>query len=125
MGFFEIYVRDEFSSAHSLREYEGNCARIHGHNWSVEVCIKCEELNKIGIGVDFRDLKKVLKEITGKLDHLYLNDLPEFKEVNPTAENIAKFIYGELKMKLKAKGVQLSKVSTSESASTRACYSEE
>lgn len=94
---YEIKVTSEFSSAHRLRNYSGRCEKLHGHNWTVEVCVCSGKLNKIGIAVDFKEVKNKLKCVTEKLDHSYLNNLAYFKKANPTSENIARFIYEGLK----------------------------
>lgn len=94
---FKIKVRDSFSSAHMLRGYKGDCERLHGHNYKVEVTICSNELNDIGILADFRDIKQAIKTCLGPLDHKLLNDLPEFTSDNPSAENIAKHIFAKLK----------------------------
>jgi 6-pyruvoyltetrahydropterin/6-carboxytetrahydropterin synthase len=94
---FRIRVIDYFSSAHNLRGYEGNCERLHGHNWKVEVELADEKLDNIGMLVDFKVLKKSLKKLLNELDHTYLNEHPYFKEVNPTSENMAKYIFNRLK----------------------------
>jgi len=124
-GFFEIYVQTQFSAAHSLKDYPGDCVRVHGHNWLVEAYVKCKELDKIGIGIDFKDVKKAVKEVIQGLDHFNLNDLPAFKEVNPTSENIAKFLYQELGKKLNSNSVKVSKVKVSETPGAGATYWEE
>jgi len=90
---YTIKVQSHFSSAHNLREYKGKCEALHGHNWKVEVSVSSEGLNKIGMVIDFKELKKSLAEITSTLDHKNLNDLENFKKTNPTSENIAKYIY--------------------------------
>ncbi len=71
-GFFEIYVETNFSAAHSLVGYQGDCARVHGHNWSVEVFVRCKELDNIGIGIDFREIKTTVKDVLMNLDHFNL-----------------------------------------------------
>ena len=121
---YEIWVRSSFSGAHHLRDYGGKCEDLHGHNWVVEVLIKCEGLNEIGLGVDFVEVKKKLSEVMEKLDHKDLNNLPFFKEKNPSAENIAGFIYSELKNKIKGPGINLSKVLVKESENTGVSYSQ-
>ncbi|MCD6569307.1 MAG: 6-carboxytetrahydropterin synthase QueD [Deltaproteobacteria bacterium] len=93
---FEIRVIDKFSAAHRLVGYEGNCERIHGHNYKVEVRVSSSELNKVGLVIDFRVLKQLLKRILKDMDHNYLNDLNIFKDQNPSAENIARYIYNRL-----------------------------
>lgn len=92
---FELTITSDFSSAHFLRNYEGPCKNLHGHTWKVAVTIASEKLNDIGLVVDFREMKRTLKEILMPLDHVCLNDLPYFQEVNPSTENLAKYIYRE------------------------------
>jgi 6-pyruvoyltetrahydropterin/6-carboxytetrahydropterin synthase len=94
---YKVKVTDSFSSAHNLREYEGNCENLHGHNWKIEVALKSESLDNIGMLVDFRVLKKEVKKIIKELDHTYLNEHIYFKNVNPTSENMAKYVYDRLK----------------------------
>ena len=90
-----LKVREAFEAAHNLKGYNGKCARLHGHNWIVEAEIAGEELNELGILVDFKDVKRKLKAILDRFDHNYLNEIPPFDKLNPTAENLAKFIYDE------------------------------
>ena len=79
-----------------MREYKGKCEDMHGHNWKVEVCVVSETLDRLGMVIDFKDLKKTLKEIMNSLDHKYLNELDYFKKVNPTSECIAEYIYDRM-----------------------------
>jgi len=90
---FELSIRDDFSAAHFLREYEGKCKKLHGHTWKVEVSIEGDDISDIGMLSDFGELKKKLKHILSELDHSCLNDNDFFKENNPTAEHITKYIY--------------------------------
>ncbi|AOY60545.1 6-carboxytetrahydropterin synthase QueD [Desulfococcus multivorans] len=121
----EIYVKTHFSAAHCLEGYPGDCARLHGHNWIIEVHVRCERLNEIGIGIDFRDIKTAVKEVLQGLDHFNLNELPAFKSVNPTSENIARFLYKELSWILNADGIKVSKVKVCETPGAGAYYWEE
>jgi 6-pyruvoyltetrahydropterin/6-carboxytetrahydropterin synthase len=107
-GVYEVYIKTHFSAAHSLKGYQGDCARMHGHNWIIEVYVKCKELDDIGIGIDFRDIKTAVKEVINELDHFNLNDLPAFKEINPTSENIAKYLYHEIGKKFNSEVVRVS-----------------
>lgn len=108
---YELIIEDYFASAHNLREYNGDCEQLHGHNWKIQVIVEISELNQLDLGIDFRDLKRYLKEVIGQLDHKYLNDIEFFKNNNPTTENISRFIYQDLKEKLKEhKNVRLKKV---------------
>jgi len=124
-GIFEIYVKTDFAAAHSLRGYPGDCAQIHGHNWDVEVFVRCSELDEIGIGIDFRDIKQIVNEILENLDHSNLNDLPAFKDMNPTSENIARFLYKKISKKLNTDEVKVSRVTVSETPNAGASYWEE
>ena len=90
---FEVIVKGDIASAHFLRNYEGKCKHLHGHTWLIEITIQREELNDIGMVEDFIVLKKQLKDFLVHIDHVCLNDLDYFKKVNPTTENIAKYIY--------------------------------
>ncbi len=94
---YKIKIESNFSSAHNLRGYRGRCEELHGHNWKVEVAAACTELDKIGMVLDFKHLKNKLNTLLDKLDHKYLNKITYFKKVNPTSENIAKYIYDSLK----------------------------
>lgn len=110
-----------FSSAHNLRNYNGNCENLHGHNWKVEVFLESEKLDEIGMLVDFKILKSELKKILNCLDHKYINEIEYFKTVNPTSENMARYIYKELK---KVFGNITSKVVVWESENSAAEYYE-
>ena len=125
MEVYELYVQTQFSAAHSLRGYPGNCANMHGHNWAVEVLVRCTKLNDIGIGIDFRDIKQAVKDIVKELDHKILSDLPAFKSENPTSENISRIIYKELSKKLNFDSAKVSKVKVSETESAGSYYWEE
>lgn len=122
---FEVYVKTRFSAAHSLKGYPGDCARVHGHNWVVEVFVQCKELDEIGIGIDFRDIKQAVKDVLEGLDHFHLNELPAFREVNPSSENISRFIYTELSKKLNSEAAKVSKVKVCETPGAGASYWEE
>jgi 6-pyruvoyltetrahydropterin/6-carboxytetrahydropterin synthase len=93
---YTLKILTDFASAHTLRDYPGACARMHGHNWKVEVEVAVGELDAMGMGVDFRVIKQAARDIAERLDHRYLNDLEPFTRVNPTAENIAAYFHQEL-----------------------------
>ena len=122
---FELNVESEFASAHYLRGYKGKCERVHGHNYRVMLTVKGNKLNKIGLLVDFSELKTALGKVMDILDHRLLDDLPYFKKVNPSAENIAKYIYDSMSKSLKSKSVKLSKVTVWETARASASYANE
>jgi 6-pyruvoyltetrahydropterin/6-carboxytetrahydropterin synthase len=121
---YKVAVREYFSGAHSLRNYKGKCEELHGHNWKVEVSISGEQLNAIGLLVDFAELKKIVREVVGKLDHKYLNEIEPFDSINPSSENIAKYIYEEIEKKLpKGTTCKLAEVTVYESETTSVTYS--
>ncbi|UCF80383.1 MAG: 6-carboxytetrahydropterin synthase QueD [Acidobacteriota bacterium] len=122
---YEIYVQTHFSAAHHLRGYPGECEKPHGHNWIVDVYVLCEELNEVGIGIDFKDIKASVKEVLKNLDHTDLNELPEFQNENPSSENIAAYLYRELSRKLNSGQVHISKVRVCETPGSGAFYWEE
>ncbi len=123
-GVYEIYIKDHFAAAHALRGYDGNCSNMHGHNWDVEAYIQCTKLNKLGIGVDFRDVKSIVKDVLSKLDHTNLNDVAEFGSINPTSENISKFLYNELSRRLNTEFIKVVKVMVFESPGCGSSYQE-
>ncbi len=91
-----LTITTHFSSAHQLRNYNGNCSNLHGHNWKVKLTFGVNKLNEIGIGCDFKVLKKIVNDKIDILDHTYLNDLDYFQQKNPTAENISEYIFNEV-----------------------------
>jgi len=122
---FELYITTHFSSAHLLKGHPGECARLHGHNWLIEVFVRCHELNEIGIGIDFKDIKQEVKEVLQTLDHQNLSELPAFEHINPTCENIAKYLYVELSRRINTSSVQVSKIKISETPTAGASYWQE
>jgi 6-pyruvoyltetrahydropterin/6-carboxytetrahydropterin synthase len=90
---FEVTVEQTFAAGHALRHYKGKCENVHGHNYRVQVTAEGERLNSIGLLVDFVELKRVVRQIVDRLDHQFINDLEPFTELNPSAENIAKYFY--------------------------------
>lgn len=119
---YEVMVEGSFSAAHNLRGYRKKCEKLHGHNWKVEVGIRGEKLDKTGMLINFREVKDYLERIMEKLDHKYLNEISHFKVTNPTSENIARFIYNELKSRLKSSHYRVNKVTVWESDTTSATY---
>jgi 6-pyruvoyltetrahydropterin/6-carboxytetrahydropterin synthase len=87
-----LKVRDRFSAAHFLRGYKGKCEKVHGHTFQVEVQIAVARVGEDGIGVDFTEIKTALAAILP--DHALLNDVYAF---NPSAENLSRHFYGQLK----------------------------
>ena len=122
---YTLKVVIDFAAAHSLRHYPGDCANLHGHNWKVEAEVTATALNEVGIGMDFKHIRQATKTVCDRLDHTYLNELEPFTEINPTAENIAAYIYQELSSTLNSGSVKVSAITIWETE--RACvrYTEE
>ena len=118
---YELTINTHFAAAHRLREYNGDCENLHGHNWEVRLVVQSDRLGKLGMVMDFRDLKGILKDVVEEFDHAYLNDLERFAEVNPTTENLARIICEEVGCRLPL-GVELSSVTAWESRGCSATY---
>lgn len=93
---FEVAVEETFAAGHALRNYRGKCENVHGHNYRVRVTLEGEQLDATGLLVDFGEVKRVLRAVIERLDHMYLNDVPPFDELNPTAENMARYFHDEM-----------------------------
>lgn len=119
---YEIRVQADFSSAHSLRGYRGKCEELHGHNWKVIARVGSEELDHLGMVVDFKILKEELQKVVEGLDHKYLNDISPFDRINPSSENLAQHIFGELKRAMDARGLKVIKVIVWESDNSAGSY---
>jgi len=122
---YTLKIVTDFAAAHSLRNYPGDCCRLHGHNWKVEAEVVATQLDELGIGIDFKTIKKETNALADQLDHRYLNEIPPFDEINPTAENIAAFLYRGLSEKLNNDTLRVSAITLWETE--RACvrYSED
>lgn len=120
---YELQVEGGFAAAHFLREYKGKCENLHGHNWKVEVRLHSQKLDGIGMVMDFRQLKAILGEVLEKFDHRCLNELEEFRKVNPTTENCARIIYTQIASKL-PDGVSVCRVTCWENEKCAASYFE-
>ncbi|MDR0822728.1 MAG: 6-carboxytetrahydropterin synthase QueD [Endomicrobium sp.] len=116
---YKLSVAKSFAGAHCLREYKGKCENLHGHNWKIRVAFCGTKLNSQGMLIDFGDIKKHLDKIISYLDHKFLNELTPFDKINPTAENIASFILGQLKS-VETKNAKVSEVEVWESHSSSA-----
>ena len=121
---FVLKIVTDFASAHSLRNYPGDCARLHGHNWQVEVSVCSEVLDENGIAIDFRDIKKQTNLVVKRLDHQYLNEIEPFDVLNPTAENIAKYFFDEIALLISNKDIKVKEVTIWETPRSAVTYSE-
>jgi 6-pyruvoyltetrahydropterin/6-carboxytetrahydropterin synthase len=98
---YEVTVEDTFAAGHYLRNYKGKCENPHGHNYKVRVTLAGNQLDKAGLLLDFKDLREVMKHVIDRLDHQMINDVAPFTELNPSAENLAKYFFDETNGRLK------------------------
>jgi 6-pyruvoyltetrahydropterin/6-carboxytetrahydropterin synthase len=121
---YEVSVDEQFAAAHNLRNYKGKCEDLHGHNYKLQVVLKGAELDSTGLLYDFVHLKQVIRDVIRALDHKYLNELPPFVELNPSAENIARHIYDEISKQLHRvpNGAEVARITVWETDTTAATY---
>ncbi|MHB8764142.1 MAG: 6-carboxytetrahydropterin synthase QueD [Deferrisomatales bacterium] len=119
---YELKIEASFAAAHNLRGYQGQCEALHGHNWKVEVVVRADRLDDIGLAIDFQDLKAATREVLGGLDHTYLNDLPAFREQNPSSELISRYLFEEIARRVEREGLWLHRVTAWESDKACASY---
>jgi 6-pyruvoyltetrahydropterin/6-carboxytetrahydropterin synthase len=121
---YHLTILTSFAAAHNLLNYQGDCEKLHGHNWRVEVTVAAADLDKAGLGIDFKILKKHAGEVMDYLDHNYLNNLDAFIGVSPSSEHISRFIFERLKESLADYPVTLDKITVWESDKAYATYTE-
>ena len=120
---FEVTIEETFAAGHALRNYRGKCENVHGHNYRAQVTLRGAELDAIGLLVDFVELKRVVHAVLDRMDHQWLNDFPPFDTLNPSAENMARYIYDEVSAALKTKeGVRVACVRLWETDTASAAY---
>ncbi len=125
MAVYTVSTEVRFSASHALREYEGDCERIHGHNWVARVYYEFERLDEHGLTVDYRELKSRIKQaVLSQLDHRHLNDVPPFDSKNPTSENIAVHIFNLCKERVRFDGGTLREVELWETSTDMVRYRE-
>ncbi len=125
-SFWRLAVRSEFSSSHALRNYQGKCENLHGHNFSVEVVVQGDTLTQdTELLLDFSVIKDELKRVLESLDHRDLNATPPFDSLNPSSENLARHIFKQLAPHVQKHGVRMYSVTVSEKAAQSATYFEE
>lgn len=119
---FEISADYSFAAGHALRGYKGKCENVHGHNYRVQVSVAGEQLNSIGLLMDFVDLRAAIKALADRLDHRFLNDLPPFDQLNPSAENMAKYFCEGIEAQIQERGLRVRAVTVWETDATSATY---
>lgn len=119
----DIFIKTHFSGGHHLRDYPGNCEQPHGHNWKVKVTVRAKQLDYLGMGIDFKALKKSVNQVVDELDHCNLNEHPAFTDINPSSEHIAMFLFASLKDDLQTDRYALYSVEVRETDSSGViCY---
>jgi 6-pyruvoyltetrahydropterin/6-carboxytetrahydropterin synthase len=119
---YHLMIKSSFAAAHNLINYQGDCENLHGHNWRVEVTVAAKELDKAGLGIDFKILKKQTNGLLDELDHKYLNDLTPFKEDSPSSENISRYLFERLSKQLNNDNITVEQVNVWESENACASY---
>ena len=120
----QLRILTSFAAAHCLTHYQGDCENLHGHNWKVEITVTAQELDKAGLGIDFKILKAETNKLLKTLDHKYLNELPPFADLSPSSENISRYLYHELSMTLNSDNIAVKMVTVWESDFASASYYE-
>ncbi len=118
----DIFIKTHFSGGHHLRAYPGNCENPHGHNWKVKVTVRARKLDRLGMGIDFKELKKQVNTLLDELDHRDLNEHPAFQDKNPSSEHIAMFIFESLREPLSSERYGLHAVEVRETDSSGVIY---
>jgi len=121
---FQLVIKSNFAAAHQLKHYEGKCENLHGHNFIIQLMVESEELNHIGMAIDFKILKTILHEILEDLDHHHLDEHPAFKLQNPSSENIAHYIFSKAKDQINTAEIKVGWVRVWESEDAYAQFSE-
>ena len=120
---FEVTIEETFAAGHALRNYRGKCENVHGHNYRCQVTLEGAGLDEIGLLVDFVELKRVVHGVLDRLDHQWLNEFPPFDVLNPSAENMARYIYQQVAEGLKLRqGVRIALVKLWETDTAYATY---
>jgi len=121
---YELKIITHFAAAHRLKDFNGACENLHGHNWKIEVYVLGKKLGKNGLLCDFKLIKEKTEKILEELDHTYLNETSFFKDINPSSENIAAYIFNSLSKELNDENIKVSKVTAWESDTACATYYE-
>ena len=121
---YDVTVKTGFSAAHQLRLYDGKYENLHGHNWTAQVTVEADELNPIGVGIDFVELKEMVERILSRLDYQNINEISPFDKENPSAENIARWLFLELKTQIDTQSTRVKRVEVCEMEGCGASYYE-
>ena len=119
-----LTVKTSFAAAHNLINYQGDCENLHGHNWKVEVAVTACDLDKSGLGIDFKVLKREAGVVINELDHRYLNENPAFQGISPSSEHISKYLFEKISERLNNENIKVDSVTVWESDNASARYYE-
>ncbi len=119
---YELKIITQFAAAHRLENFYGKCEALHGHNWKVEVFLGGKELDSAGLLMDFGLVKARTREVLEEIDHKYLNELPAFRDQNPSSENLARYLFQRLGAAINGAGVKVLRVNVWESDTSCAAY---
>jgi len=121
---FNLTIRTSFAAAHNLINYQGDCENLHGHNWKVEVSVIAQNLDKAGLGIDFKVLKREAGAVIKELDHKYINENPAFENISPSSEHISKYLYHRISERINNDNIKVASITVWESENASACYYE-
>ena len=121
---YDVTVKTGFAAAHQLRLYDGKYENLHGHNWTAQVTVEADELDPIGVGIDFVKLKAMVEKNLSELDYHNINEVPPFDEQNPSAENIARWLFLKLKVEVNSNSTRVKRVEICEMEGCGASYFE-
>jgi 6-pyruvoyltetrahydropterin/6-carboxytetrahydropterin synthase len=121
---YDVTVKTGFAAAHQLRLYDGKYENLHGHNWTAQVTVEADELDPIGVGIDFVKLKAMVEKNLSELDYHNINEVPPFDEQNPSAENIARWLFLKLKVEVNTNLTRVKRVEIYEMEGCGASYFE-
>ena len=121
---YDVTIKTGFSAAHQLRLYDGKYENLHGHNWTAQVTVQADKLDPIGVGIDFVELKGMVERILSRLDYHNINEIPPFDKENPSAENIARWLFLELKTQIDTESTRIKRVEIYEMEGCGASYFE-
>lgn len=122
---FKLIVEGMFDAAHFLRGYQGACEHLHGHTYKVQAVAASDHLDKLGMVIDFKELRRILRLAIDEMDHCLLNDLAQFREKNPSAENIAVHIYSVMMPLVAIQNARLVEVTVWETPGNAVAYTGE
>jgi 6-pyruvoyltetrahydropterin/6-carboxytetrahydropterin synthase len=120
---FLLNVKAHYDAAHFLRNYRGKCEKLHGHRYVVEAGLAFDDVGPGGMAYDFGDAKRHLRAIAGRLDHENINELEPFTEIEPSAENQARWIFERMRELLEERAEHLAYVRVWETPNQYAQYS--